>query len=77
MGSTSSNDTLGSFDDRREGLVRGPADPMPTYWENRTNGLRAHSLLVTDEQDLPQVESNLNELPQEEDLAVPFEYTEV
>ena len=77
-GSTGSNNTLGSFNDRREEPLLGPNDPVPTYWETRTNGLRARSLLVTDEQDLPQVESNLNELPQEEDdLAVSNECIEV
>ena len=75
-GSTGSNDTLGSFNDRRGEPLLGPEDPVPTYWENRSNGLRARSLLTTEEPDLPQVESNLNESPQE-DLAVTVEYTEV
>jgi hypothetical protein len=76
VGSTSSTVTLGSFDDRRGEPVLGPTDPAPKFWENRSNGLRARSLLTTKEPDLPQVESNLNKSPQE-DLAVTVEYFEV
>ncbi len=55
----------------------GPTDPAPTIWENRSNGLRARSLLTTTkEPDLPQVESNLNKSPQE-GLVVSFECIEV
>jgi hypothetical protein len=54
-GSTGSNDTLGSFNDRREEPLLGPDDPEPTYWENLSNGLRARSLLTTKELDLPAV----------------------
>jgi hypothetical protein len=75
-GSTGSNDTLGSFNDRREETLLGPNDPAPTYWENRSNGLRARSLLTTKVPDLPQVESNLNESPQE-DVAVTVECIKV
>jgi hypothetical protein len=35
------------------------------YWENRSHGLRARSLLTLKELDQPQVKSNLNESPQE------------
>ena len=73
MGSTN---TSGSFNDRREETLLGPNDPAPTCWENRTNGLRARSLLLTREPELPQVESNLNESPQE-DLAASDECVEV
>jgi hypothetical protein len=76
MGSTSSTITLSSFDDRRREPVLGPTDPAPKFWENRSNGLRARSLLTTKEPDLPQVESNLNKSPQE-DLAVTVECIEV
>ena len=76
MGSTSSNHTLGSLNDRREEPTLGPDDPVPTYWETRSHGLHAHSLLTTKEPDLPQVESNLNESPQEY-LAVTVECVEV
>jgi hypothetical protein len=72
LGSTSSTNTLGLFDDRRGEPVLGPTDPAPMFWENRSNGLRAHSLLTTKEPDLPQVESNLNKSPQE-DLVVTVE----
>jgi hypothetical protein len=65
MGSSSSNHTLGSLNDRREEPTLGPSDPVPTYWENRSHGLRARSLLTLKEPDLPQVKSNLNESPQE------------
>jgi hypothetical protein len=54
----------------------GPDDPVPTYWENQSHNLRAHSLLTTKELDLPQVESNLNKSPQEY-LAVTVECMEV
>ncbi len=33
----------------------GPDDPVPTYGETQSHGLRAHSLLTTKELDLPQV----------------------
>jgi hypothetical protein len=57
--------------------LAGPEDPVPTtYWETRSHGLRARSLLTTKELDLPQVESNLNESPQEY-LAVTVECIEV
>jgi hypothetical protein len=48
-------DTLGSLNDRREEPTLGPDDPVPTYWETRSHGLHAHSLLTTKELDLPQV----------------------
>jgi hypothetical protein len=54
----------------------GPDDPVPTYWENWSHDLCARSLLTTKEPDLPQVESNLNESPQEY-LAVTVECIEV
>ena len=55
----------------------GPEDPVPTYWENRINGLHARTLLMTEDPDSPpQVESNLNKQPQE-DLAVAVESVEV
>jgi hypothetical protein len=54
----------------------GTIQPEPTFWENRSHGLRARSLLTTKEPDLPQVESNLNESPQEY-LAVTVECIEV
>jgi hypothetical protein len=54
----------------------GPSDPVPTYWENWSHGLRARSLLTLKEPDLPQVKSNLNESPQEY-LAVTVECIEV
>jgi hypothetical protein len=76
MGSSSSNHTLGSLNDRREEPTLGPSDPVPTYWENRSHSLRARSLLTLKEPDLPQVESNLNESPQEY-LAVTVECIEV
>jgi hypothetical protein len=75
-GSTSSNNTLGSLNDRREEYTLGPEDPLPTYWETWSHGLCAHSLLTTKEPDLPQVESNLNESLQEY-LAVTVECIEV
>ena len=75
-GSSSSNHTLGSFNDRREESMLGTIHPVPTYWENRSHGLRARSLLTTKEPDLPQVESNLNESPQEY-LVVTVECIEV
>jgi hypothetical protein len=65
MGSSSSNHTLGSLNDRREEPTLGPNDPVPSYWENRSHGLHARPLLTLKEPDLPQVESNLNESPQE------------
>jgi hypothetical protein len=74
--STGSTNTLGSLDDHRGEPVLGPTDPAPTFWENHSNGLCAHSLLTTTEPDLPQVESNLNKSPQE-DLAVTVECIEV
>jgi hypothetical protein len=73
---TSSTNTLGLFDDCREGPVLGPTDPAPMFWENRSNGLRARSLLTTKEPDLPQVESNLNKSPLD-NLAVTVECIEV
>jgi len=76
LGSAGSTKTFGSFDDRREEPTIGPTDPPPTYWENRSNGLRARSLLTTNAPDLPQVESYLDE-PSLEDLAVAVEYIEV
>jgi hypothetical protein len=76
MGSTSSTITLGSFDDHRREPVLGPTDPAPKFWESHSNGLRAHSLLITKEPDLPQVESNLNKSPQE-DLVVTVECIKV
>jgi hypothetical protein len=76
LGSTSSTNTLGSFDNRRGEPVLGPTDPAPMFWESRSNRLHACSLLTTKELDLPQVESNLNKLPQE-DLAVSVECIEV
>jgi hypothetical protein len=39
MGSSSSNHTLGSLNDRREEPMLGPSDPVPTYWENQSHGL--------------------------------------
>ena len=75
--STGSSDTLGSFNDRRGEPMLGPEDPVPTYWENRINGLHARTLLMTEDPDSPpQVESNLNKQPQE-DLAVAVESVEV
>jgi hypothetical protein len=56
--------------------VLGPTDPAPMFWESRSNGLCAHSLLTTKELDLPQVESNLNKSPQE-DLVVTVECIKV
>jgi hypothetical protein len=76
LGSTSSTITLGSFDDHRGEPVLGPTDPAPMFWESRSNGLCARSLLTTKEPDLPQVESNLNKSPQG-DLAVTVECIEV
>jgi hypothetical protein len=76
MGSSSSNHTLGSLNDCREEPTLGPSDPVPTYWENQSHGLRARSLLTLKEPDLPQVKSNLNESPQEY-LAVTVECIEV
>jgi hypothetical protein len=76
MRSTGSSDTLGSFNDHREEPMLRPHDSVPIYWENRSHGLRAHSLLTTKEPDIPQVESNLNESPQE-DLAVTVKCIEV
>jgi hypothetical protein len=46
MGSSSSNHTLGSLNDCREEPTLGPSDPVPTYWENWSHGLRARSLLT-------------------------------
>jgi hypothetical protein len=66
-GSTGSNDTLGSLNNHREEPTLGPA---------RRPSLHARSLLTTKEPDLPQVESNLNELPQEY-LVVTVECIEV
>jgi hypothetical protein len=66
IGSTGSNETLGSSNNHRGEPLLGPGDPAPTYWDNLSNGPRAHSLLTTKELDLPQVESNLNESPQED-----------
>jgi hypothetical protein len=76
MESTGSNETLSSFNNCRGEPLLGPEDPVPTHWENLSNGLRAHSLLTTKELDLPQVESNLNKSPQE-DLVVTVEYIKV
>jgi hypothetical protein len=56
--------------------VLRPTDPALLFWESRSNGLRACSLLTTKELDLPQVESNLNKSPQE-DLVVTVECIEV
>ena len=67
-GSEGSNDTLGTFNDRRGEPLLGPEDPAPSFWENRSNGLRARSLIVMNKPDLQDVESNLNESPQEEEL---------
>jgi hypothetical protein len=79
MGSTGSMNSLGSINDRREEPLPGSNDPAPSIWENYSNGLQARSLLITEEwSDLPQVESNLNKLPQEEDLPVAdVDYVEV
>jgi hypothetical protein len=76
MGSSSSNHTLRSFNNHREEPMLRPSDPVPTYWENQSHGLRARSLLTLKEPDLPQVKSNLNESPQEY-LAVTVECIEV
>jgi hypothetical protein len=76
MGSTGSNETLSSFNNCRGEPLLGPEDPVPTHWENLSHGLSARSLLTTKELDLPQVESNLNESPQE-DLVVTVEYIKV
>jgi hypothetical protein len=76
MGSSSSNHTLRSLNDCREEPMLGPSDPVPTYWGNRSHGLRARSLLTLKEPDLPQVKSNLNESPQEY-LAVTVKCIEV
>jgi hypothetical protein len=76
MGSTGSNNTLSSVKDSREEPMRGPEDPVPSYWETWSHSLCAHSLLTTKELDLPQVESNLNKSPQEY-LVVSVECIEV
>jgi hypothetical protein len=45
----------------------GPEDPASLYWQNGTNGLYAHSLIMNStEEDLPKVESNLIKLPQDD-----------
>jgi hypothetical protein len=76
MGSTGSNNTLSSLNECREEPMLGPEDPVPTYWETWSHGLNACSILTTKEPDLPQVESNLNESPQEY-LVVTVECIEV
>jgi hypothetical protein len=76
-GSSSSNHTLGSFNDCREESTLGTIQPEPTYWQNRSHSLRACSLLTTKELDLPQVESNLNESPQEYLALTPVECIKV
>jgi hypothetical protein len=79
MGSTGSTNSLGSINDCREEPLLGSNDPAPSIWENYSNGLQARSLLINEESsDLPQVESNLNKSPQEEDLPVAdVDYVEV
>jgi hypothetical protein len=78
-GSTGSTNSLGSINDCREEPLLGSNDPAPSIWENYSNRLQARSLLINEESsDLPQVESNLNKSPQEEDLPVAdVDYVEV
>jgi len=77
LGSTSSTNTFGSFDDRREEPTLETTDPPPTFWENCSNGLRAYSHLRTNVWDLPQVESNLDASSQEDLAVLEIEYMEV
>ena len=76
-GSTGSNDTIDSFNDRREEPLLDPDLSRMNRWDITINGLRARSSILTDDSVLPQVEANLNEPTREEDLEVAVEYIEV
>jgi hypothetical protein len=75
-GSMDSDDSLGSFNDRREDSVLQFGYQATNYWENRIEGAHARSLLCEEHLDLPQVESNINE-PLQEDLDGADDYMEV
>ena len=64
--SSSSLNSVGSFSDRRESSLLRPDQVLTNYDENRMNGLIARCHF--DPGDLPQVDSNLEKPPQENDL---------
>ena len=64
--STSSANSVDSFLDQRESSVLHPNEIRSNYWNNRMNGLQARFQMKPG--DLPQVDSNLEEPPQDNDL---------
>ena len=63
--SSGSTDSIGSFSDRKESPLLHPSEALSGDEEDRMNGLRARCYF--DPGDLPQVDPNLEEPPQEDE----------